>query len=329
MNAHFFRLSQKVVALALVGTFAGCAQLSALTDSFGLRSVDAPPPETLTRDIGRGAGPLAFAFELDNKAEREEDQVGSGYIVVLREGKELQALPHVFEMPPAQLDAQNWLQFADFNRDGFMDFKAARAAPSKGQLPLESVYQFDRASGTYALVEALSGVGKVSTTTPGCVGLDLLAADGAAKQESLCFATASGKWVLSKPGAGRDEVARSLVEQRCDPLAPSLKACQLARVEAEGRLQKLMREYRTGKKKALQKDQGKGYADAYAKTFDWDHLSWRRYRDARCAVQAREQALSVKELPAATALCRYDWTRDQLRRYQEQVARLIDDQSQP
>ena len=329
MNTRFLGLSQRVVALTLVATFAGCAQLSALTNSFGLRSVDAPPPETLTRDIGRGAGPLAFAFELDNKAEREEDQVGSGYIVVLRDGKELQALPHVFEMPPGELDPRNWLEFADFNRDGFMDFKAARVSPAKGQLPLESVYQFDRASGTYALVDALSGVGRVGVTSPGCVGLDLLTADGAAKQESLCFAAATGQWVFSKPGMGRDEVARSQAAQQCDPLAPRLKACQLARIETEARLQKLMREYRSGKKKALQKDQGKGYADAYAKTFDWDHLSWRRYRDARCAVQAREQALSVKELPAATALCRYDWTRDQLRRYQEQVARLIDDQSQP
>ena len=325
MNTRFFALSRKAGALALVGALAGCAQFSALTESLSFRPADTTPPEKLTQDIGRGAGALAFAFELDNKADKEDGQVGSGYIVVLRDDKELQALPHVFEMQPSELDAKAWLEFADFNRDGFMDFKVARAATAKGQLPLESVYQFDRASGTFALVEALSGVGRVSVTTPGCVGLDLLTADGAAKQESLCFATASDKWVFSKPGVSRDQAARAQSAQQCDPLAPSLKACQLARTEAEARLQKLMREYRSGKKKALQKDQGKGYAEAYAKTFDWDHLSWRRYRDARCAVQVREQALSPRDLPAATALCRYDWTRDQLRRYEEQVARLTDD----
>ena len=325
MDTRFFRRSRRAVALVLAGALAGCAQLSVLTETLSIQPVETASPEKLTQDIGRGAGTLEFAFELDNKADKVDSQVGTGYIVVLRDGKELQALPHVFEMQPSELDAKAWLEFADFNRDGFVDFKVARVAPVNGQLPLESVFQFDRASGTFALIEALSGVGKVNVTTPGCVGLDLLTADGAAKQERLCFATAGAKWVFAKPGVGRDQAARAQTAQQCDPLAPSLKACQLARTEAEARLQKLMREYRSGKKKALQKDQGKGYAEAYAKTFDWDHLSWRRYRDARCAVQVREQALSPKELPAATALCRYDWTRDQLRRYEEQVARLTDD----
>jgi hypothetical protein len=255
--------------------------------------------------------------------------VGAGYIVVIRDGKELQALPHVFELSSDQLDAKAWLEFADFNGDGLMDFKVARLAAAKDRLPLESVYQFDRTTGNYALVEALSGVGRVTATAPGCVSLTLQAADGEAKQESLCFGTVSNKWVFSKPGTGRDQLARAQAPALCDPLAPNLKVCQLARVEAEGRLQKLVQEYRAGMRKSLQKEQGKGYADAYAKTFDWDHLSWRRYRDARCAVQAREQALSPKELPAATALCRYDWTRDQLRRYQDQVAKLVDDQQSP
>ncbi|WP_157559301.1 hypothetical protein [Hydrogenophaga crassostreae] len=312
-----------VVASTLALT--ACAQLSSLTQSLDFFQSSAPPPKMLTLDIGREVGSLGFAFELDNKSDKDSDQVGSGYIVVLRDGKEVQALPHVFEMAPDRLDAQKWLEFSDFNGDGFLDFKAARLAPAEGQLPLDSVYQFDRKSSTFALVDDLSGVGEVSATTPGCVALKLQTADRASKQESLCFATASSKWVFSKPGSGRDQLARSQSAQQCDPLAPNLKACQLARIDVEGRLQTLMREYRSGKRKSLQMEKGKGYADAYAKNFDWDYLSWRRYRDARCAVQAREQALSVKDLPAATALCRYDWSRDQLRRYQEQVARLLDE----
>jgi hypothetical protein len=91
----------------------------------------------------------------------------------------------------------------------------------------------------------------------------------------------------------------------------------------------MVREYRMGKKQALIGLQGKGYAEAYARTQHLDHQSWHRYRDARCAAQVREQAVAVKALPAATELCRYDWSRDQLRRYKEQVARLGEVQNKP
>jgi hypothetical protein len=84
-----------------------------------------------------------------------------------------------------------------------------------------------------------------------------------------------------------------------------------------------------GKKQALIGLQGKGYAEAYGRTQQLDHQSWHRYRDARCASQAREQGVAVKALPAATELCRYDWSRDQLRRYKEQVARLGEGNSKP
>lgn len=320
-----FRGFRWLGVLGAAGVLAGCAQLSSLTSSFEFLQADSPPPETLNQDVGRGAGTLSFSFEVDNKAEKAENMVGSGYIVVQRDGKEIQALPHIFEMPPERLDPKAWLVFADFNGDGLIDFKAAREDSAGGQLPLDSVYQFDRKSGTFALVDALSGVGEVVASTPGCVALKLQTAGGDAKAESLCYATASSKWVFSKPGMGRDQVAKAQSETACDPLAPNLKACQLARVEVEARISKLTREYRTSKRMLLQREQGKGYADAYAKTFDWDYLSWRRYRDARCAVQAREQALSVRDLPAATALCRYDWSLDQLRRYEEQVSRLLNE----
>ncbi len=313
-----------LLALALGSALglSGCAQLGALTDSLNVFGSDTPTLETLNTEVGRGVGPLSFDFELDNKAERDDSQIGPGYIVVQREGKELQALPHAFEMAPEQLGADAWLVFDDFNGDGFVDFKVARAAADDRQLPLDSVYQFDRKTGKFVMVEALSGVGLVKATTSGCVNLGLLTASGDPKQESLCFATATGQWVFAKPGMGRDQLAKAMAEPQCDPLAPSVKACQKARVTVEARLRSLMAEYRTGKIEALKKEQGKRYAAAYGKTFDWDYLSWRRFRDARCAVQAREQAISPKDLPAATALCRFDWTRDQLRHYQEQVARL-------
>ena len=321
-NVRVKRAGLQAAALAAALGLGGCAQLSALSDSLNVFGASSPAPETAYTEVGRGVGTLSFDFELDNKTERDSSQVGSGYIVVQREGKELQALPHAFEMAPEQLDSKAWLVFDDFNGDGFMDFKVAKAAATDKQLPLDSVYQFDRKTGKFVMVEALSGVGLVKATTSGCVNLGLLTASGDPKQESLCFATATGQWVFAKPGMGRDQLAKAMAEPQCDPLAPSVKACQKARVTVEARLRSLMAEYRTGKIEALKKEQGKRYAAAYGKTFDWDYLSWRRFRDARCAVQAREQAISPKDLPAATALCRFDWTRDQLRHYQEQVARL-------
>jgi hypothetical protein len=321
-SARVKRAGLLAAALAATLGLGGCAQLSALSDSLNVFGTSTHDPETVYTEVGRGMGTLSFDFELDNKTERDSSQVGSGYIVVQRDGKELQALPHAFEMAPEQLDSKAWLVFDDFNGDGFMDFKVAKSAATDKQLPLDSVYQFDRKTGKFVLVDALSGVGLVNATTPGCVSLGLLTASGEPKQESLCFATASSQWMFAKPGAGRDQLAKALAEPQCDPLAPSVKPCQKARIQVEARLRSLMAEYRAGKKQSLQKEQGKRYADAYGKTFDWDYLSWRRFRDARCAMQARENAVSPKDLPAATALCRFDWTRDQLRRYEEQVARL-------
>ena len=115
----------------------------------------------------------------------------------------------------------------------------------------------------------------------------------------------------------------------CDPLAPELISCRRARIEQDRVLLTMVREYRMGKKQVLIGSLGKGYAEAYARTQHLDHQSWHRYRDARCASQVREQGVAVKALPAATELCRYDWSRDQLRRYKEQVARLGEGNSKP
>ena len=60
--------------------------------------------QALTQQIGLDAGTLRFDFEFDDKADAVEGEVGSGYIVVSRDGKELQALPHAFELPRERLD---------------------------------------------------------------------------------------------------------------------------------------------------------------------------------------------------------------------------------
>jgi hypothetical protein len=114
------------------------------------------------------------------------------------------------------------------------------------------------------------------------------------------------------------------VDTVCDATTPELIACRRARIEQDKSLLTLVRDYRTGRMQALQAVHGREYAQAYARTQDLDHSSWRQYRDARCAAQSREQSVPVKALPAATEHCRFEWARDQLRRYKDQIARLGD-----
>ncbi|MBT9552245.1 MAG: hypothetical protein IV088_15455 [Hydrogenophaga sp.] len=285
--------------------------------------------ETLSQQIGPNVGRLHFDFEFDDKADAAEGEIGSGYIVVSRAGKELQALPHAFEMPRNRLDREAWLDFKDFNGDGLLDFKVTRLFAMDGKLPVDSLYQFDAKTGTFAQVDLVSNAGAIEATAPGCVSLTLVNAAGNAKQESHCFVPTTARWVRAKAEVAQKGAAAARVEAVCDPLVPDLIGCRRARIEQDRVLLTMVREYRMGKKQALIGLQGKAYADAYVKTQDLDHQSWHRYRDARCAAQAREQAVAVKALPAAIELCRHDWSRDQLRRYKEQVARLGEGKSKP
>lgn len=316
--------SKRLGALLLTASLAACGQLP--LDFFHAQTNSL---ETLSQQIGPDAGRLRFDFEFDDKADAAEGEVGSGYIVVSRAGKELQALPHAFEMPRSRLDRQAWLDFKDFNGDGLLDFKVTRLFAMDGKLPVESLYQFDAKTGTFVQVDVVSNAGEIEATAPGCVSLKLVNAAGNAKQENHCFAPTTARWVRAKQEVAKKGAAVTRVEAVCDPLTPELIGCLRARIEQDRVLLTMVREYRMGKKQALMGLQGKAYAEAYAKTQDLDHQSWHRYRDARCASQVREQAVAVKALPAATELCRYDWSRDQLRRYKEQVARLGEGKGKP
>jgi hypothetical protein len=283
---------------------------------------------TLTQKVGAETPPLLFTFEFDDKADAAEGEVGSGYIVVSQEGKELQALPHAFELPRSRLDRNDWLTFKDFNGDGLLDFKVTRMYAMDGKLPVDSLYQFDQKTGRFGQVDVVSNAGEIQASAPNCVSLTVLSASGASKLESHCFVAASGRWVRGKPDASRRVVAvADRVDTVCDVLAPQVIPCRRARIEQDKALLTLVRDYRTGRMQALQAVHGRGYAQAYARTQDLDHSSWRQYRDARCAAQSREQSVPEKALPAATELCRFEWSRDQLRRYKDQIARLGDSKS--
>jgi hypothetical protein len=133
--------------------------------------------------------------------------------------------------------------------------------------------------------------------------------------------------VRGKPEAVRKAAAQVRVDAVCDAAAPEVVACRRARIEQDRSLLTLVREYRTGRMQALQAVHGRNYAQAFGRTQDLDHSSWRQYRDARCASQSRDQSLPVRELPAAIELCRLEWSKDQLRRYKDQIARLSDNKA--
>ncbi len=314
------KLHRACLGLGFLALLSGCAPLAKL-------SLLVSPPkglEVLTQKVSSDMPVLSFSFEFDDKADAVEGEVGSGYVVIAQDGKELQALPHAFELPRERLDRANWLQFKDFNGDGLLDFKVTRMYALGGQLPVETLYQFDSKTGRFAQVDVLSNAGEIQGTSDRCVSLKVQAASGSAKTEEHCYATNSARWVRGKTEAGKKSPAVARVDVVCDSVAPELIACRRARIEQDKSLLTLVREYRKGRMQALASLHGSAYAQAYARTQDLDHSSWSQFRDARCSAQSRERAIPVKDLPAAVELCRYDWSRDQLRRYKDQIARLSD-----
>jgi hypothetical protein len=309
-------------SLAVLLSVAACAPMS--LDFLRLQPQGL---ETLTQKVAADTPALSFNFEFDDKADATEGEVGSGYIVVSQDGKELQALPHAFEMPRDRLDRSDWLTFKDFNGDGLLDFKVTRMYVMDGKLPVDSLYQFDLKTGRFGQVDVVSNAGEIQPATANCVSLKLMGASGVPKVESHCYAVASGRWVRGKPEAGRKSPAPERVDAVCDTSTPEVIACRRARIEQDKSLLTLVRDYRTGRMQALQAVHGREYAQAYARTQDLDHSSWRQYRDARCATQSRDQSVPVKALPAAIELCRFEWSREQLRRYKDQIARLGDNKS--
>lgn len=310
-------------SLALALPLAACAPMS-LENPFGFLKGSDHGLQTMSQKLGPDGPTLSFDFEFDDQADASDGEVGSGYIVVSQDGKELQALPHAFEIPHERLEAQQWLSFRDFNGDGLLDFKVTRLYMMDGQLPLETLYQFDPKTGRFAQVDAVSNAGEIQATTANCLSLKVVGASGLPKLENHCYAAATGRWQLAKPEvvARGKRAASDSVEPVCDAVSPELVACRKARIEQDKALLSMVRDYRTARMQTLMFEQGRDYARAYAKTQDLDHRSWRQYRDARCAAQSRERAVPTAALPATIERCRFEWSRDQLRRYKEQIAHL-------
>lgn len=318
MKAQCNRLATAVSTLLLLGTVTGCA-------SIDLQALVSPQraPQAMAQQIAADGPSLQFDFEFDDKADATEGEVGSGYIVVSQGDKELQALPHAFEFPADRLDPAAWLDFQDFNADGFLDFKATRLYEKDGEQRVESLYQFDPKTGKFSQVDSVSNSGSIRAEAPGCLTLTVQAGEGVSKTERHCFISATSKWALQKPDARQKKAtAKAAPEVVCTASAPDLVACRRARIEQDRALLTAVRDYRVGRSETLKQSLGRGYANAYARSLDLDHQSWRNYRDARCSVHVREQGIETKALPAATEYCRLEWSRDQMLRYRDQMAYL-------
>ena len=274
----------------------------------------------LTQEVSADGPSLRFDFELGDDAGSEESVFGAGYIVVSQDGREIQALPHAFEMPREDIPRDQWLTFQDFNGDGQMDFVVTRMAATETGPAVTSLYQMDPKVGKFVQVEPLSNVGEISAALPGCVHLKTRSDLGVARQDAYCYATQASKWV-PKPGLGSLEIP-DLAEAGCAGTRAGLIACRRSRIELDRQLLTLVREVRNGRRDSLQKEVSKGYASAYVKHMDRNHRTWLLYRDSRCTTQAREKAVPVGELGAATESCRFEMAREQLASYQKRLVQL-------
>ena len=269
----------------------------------------------------RPEGPvLQFEFELGDEAGSDEAVLGAGYIVVSQEGREIQALPHAFEMPKTEIPRNQWLTFQDFNGDGQMDFVVTRIQAGPSAPAVTSLYQMDAKTGKFFQVQPLSDVGEVSAAMPGCVSLKLREDRGAARQDVYCYAQQTSKW-LRQPGLGTVEIP-DLAQAGCAGSAGGLMACRKSRIELDRQLLGLVREVRNGRRDSLQREVNKGYASVYVKHMDRDHRTWLLYRDTRCTTQVRERAVPVDELGAATESCRFEMAREQLASYRKRLVQV-------
>lgn len=306
------RALRACLAGGVVAVVSGCAGWTPSVLDRGL----AP----LTQAVHADGPVLRFEFELGDDAGADETVLGAGYIVVSQEGREVQALPHAFEMAKAAIPRDRWLTFRDFNGDGQMDFVVTRMQAGPSAPAVTSLYQMDPGTGKFFQVEPLSDVGEVSAAMPGCVSLKLRDDRGAARQDVYCYAQQTSKW-LRQPGLGSVDIP-DLAQAGCAGSAAGLMACRKSRIELDRQLLVLVREVRNGRRDSLQREVSKGYASVYVKHMDRDHRTWLLYRDARCTTQVRERAVPVEALGAATESCRFEMARDQLASYRKRLVQV-------
>lgn len=303
-----------------------CAGLSALL-MLALSGCAGWAPDFIDRglmpvaeQVGADGPGLLFEFEPGDGAGSNDQVFGAGYIVISEAGQEIQALPHSFEMPKQQIDREHWLSFKDFNGDGWQDFVVSRMQVGPGQLPINSLYQFDPKIRKFFQVNLLSNVGHVSALVPGCAEIKSRDDPGVVKQNAYCFVASTGRWTL-QPGLN-NSVVSDLAQAACLSVETGLTRCRKARMELDRQLLVLVRAFRNDRRESLEREVGKHYASTYVRQMNRNHVTWLRYRDARCMAQVREQAIPVNKLGAAVESCRFERAREQYAGYKNRLLTL-------
>lgn len=300
------------VGVGLVGCWlTACAGLEKMVDR-GL--------EPMLVQLAPDSEAYRFDFVFDDSADGGDQVYGAGFVVVSQGDKELQAIPHAFELPRDHLDGRQWLKFWDANGDGWQDFAVVRLLAPESQMPVSVLYQYEPQTRTFVVVEPLSHLGELMPAGRGCLRLRFAVEAGHTAQETHCYSAQAARWVRQL-GQGTGW-AQAPADRACQGPTPELLGCRKSRLEADKEMQDVVREYRSAQRQLLQQNQSRDYVQAFSRNLAISHATWLRYRNARCALFVREQALPAALFNSAIEACRYDLSRSQIQQYKVQLARL-------
>lgn len=277
-------------------------------------------PRVLTVSEETAAETLTFEFIQGEDAGLDEQRLGAGFIVVSRQGQEIQAIEHAFEMSLTELKQRDWIEFLDLDGDGRSDFVVPVGLSSDGSTPIMAAYRFQSETQAFEMVESISNLGEVSALGASCVAVRYAHDVAPASQGRYCFAQTLNRWVQQVPVSPGTPVADE--GAACAGATPNLLPCRQSRMALDKELQAVHHSVRQGRREQLAHSNGRQYANQFAKVSAASHNAWLRYRDTRCASHVRAQALPAKLMAPAVEACKHDMALQQMEQYRDQQMRL-------
>lgn len=274
------------------------------------------PLQAIEHRVKAGTDTSPHVFEFVQGAELSEgsESLGSGLITVSVEGRQLQAIGHVFELPMSALDRKNWIEFHDLDGDGWQDFMVPSSVAASSGVKVMAVYRFDPKKQEFVFADALSNLGEITPAGHACVSVRLPDRPAAFQLGRFCHSPQGERWVqqvsVSTPDRPTDAGAP------CSTATPDLTLCRQHRMSLDRRLMSDLRAMSKDRHEALLESNGRHYANQYLRMRLTSHNAWLRYRDARCMAHAREQALPARLVASAAEACKHDLAQQQWLQYQ-------------
>lgn len=311
------RRSAWIAGLACAAAMSGCATVSdwlkpsprpGLAARYQVMS-DAPSVPT-----------LMFEFIHGEDASLADDRLGSGYIVVSDEGREIQSIEHAFEMPASALERQGWIRFEDLDGDGWMDFTVPASIHEGSGVQVTAAYRYDPGVRRFELAEPLSNLGDVQASGHACVTVRYAQESAVQPVGRFCYLGQAHRWiqqvpVVLAPVKGDEATA-------CQGATPDMLLCRKERMAIDRQMLSELKRLSTSQSQVLAQTNGRQYASQFPRIRLASHNAWLRYRDARCASHVREQAVPVRLMASTQEACRYDMALHQLQQYAGQHARI-------